>query len=100
MSNEMIKLREWLNKKQISWEDVSDVVDLELMGIPFETYRTHFKYKGHEVSVIHGFGTYGGWSFIDQQDKGLLEMMIDREEPIGYDRRESTRNMRRGSLMR
>lgn len=37
-------------------------------------------------SVIHGYGTYGGFSSIDA-DRGLLEVMsdaINNGEPIGW----------------
>lgn len=40
-------------------------------------YRIHFKYNNKRISVISGFGTYGG-------HMGLLEVMINDREPIGW----------------
>jgi len=78
---EMEKLRKFLDIKNIAWEDCSDP--------HIEIERTRFKIKDKTVSVIHGFGTYGGWNRL-QADKGLLEVMTwednaeDFSDPEGY----------------
>lgn len=79
MCKEMEKLRKALDKNAISWEDASENGILPIT-------RTHFEYKGYEWSVIHGFGTYGGWNSIDP-DAGLLEIMssaVNGGEPLGW----------------
>ena len=80
MTSEMIKLRILLDLNDIAWVDASE--DRHHYSI----YRTHFEHRGYLWSVIHGFGTYGGWSSYSQ-DRGLLEVMseaINGGEPIGY----------------
>lgn len=60
---EMQKLRDWLDENKIPWEDVSeDFCRFNLNKIEHEMWicRTHFNIKGHKVSVINGYGTYGG----------------------------------------
>lgn len=86
MSKEMMKLRKMLTKSGIEWYDCSDPVTTSLNGISLEIYRTKFYYKECAWSVIHGFGTYGGWSSL-KADEGLLELMSDSVnygEPVGY----------------
>ena len=39
--------------------------------------RTHFNIKGDKVSVINGYGSYGGIGLITSNNQGLLEMMCD-----------------------
>lgn len=68
MCEEMKKLREMLDNRNIYWEDKSN------KGL--QIIRTHFYVEGIFCSVIWGFGTYG---FKD----GLLEFMVDKIEPIG-----------------
>lgn len=51
--------------------------------------RTHFEYKGIKVSVINGFGTYGGWAGAngaqkEEDNEGLLEVMVSGSEPCGW----------------
>lgn len=85
MSKEMIKLREMLTKAGIAWEDHSDPFPFCVMGIDLEVYRTKFSYRKYDWSVIHGFGTYGGWSSL-KEDEGLLELMsnaVNYGEPVG-----------------
>ena len=39
------------------------------------------------VSVINGYGTYGGYSVFEHSNKGLLEVMsgiLNDGEPIGF----------------
>jgi hypothetical protein len=62
---EMKKLRNYLDRKEIPWTDRSDT------GI----CRTRFEIGKYEFSVIHGRSTYGG---ID----GLLELAIFDENHV------------------
>lgn len=76
MPEEMDLLRDALYIEGIEWED--DTYD-KSDGFPFldlSIYRTKFVYNGHSCSVISGYGTYGG-------EHGLLELMIDSNDPIG-----------------
>ena len=81
---EMKKLRELLDKRGITWEDASEegaegYKDLWIC-------RTWFNYNGLRVSCINGLGTYGGFGGANPSDGnyGLLEMMIEGFEPIGW----------------
>ena len=79
MCKEMTKLREALTANEITWTDASDEGLLPIT-------RTHFEYKGYKWSVIHGHGTYGGFSLLEP-DAGLLEIMsnaVDDGNPIGW----------------
>ena len=78
MTNEMIKLRDLLDYHNIPWEDYSDPDFLN-----YRIDRTKFHIKHNYYSVVHGFGTYGGWNQ-HQRDYGLLEMQINSEEPMGW----------------
>ena len=95
MCEEMSRLREWLDKKGIEWHDMSAICDyttiekMRILGIDKQyadttIYRTHFDYKGHEISVINGYGTYGGYEPFTDKNYGCLEMMIDENEPLGW----------------
>lgn len=83
MTQEMIKLRELLDEKKIKWWDCSfSGGDTPFVRID----RTHFKYRGFEWSVVHGFGSYGGWSY-NRENEGLLELMseaVNDGEPVGW----------------
>lgn len=51
--------------------------------------RTHFEFKGLKISVINGFGTYGGWfgvnpGMTEDENMGLLEIMIEDSEQVGW----------------
>lgn len=74
--NEMQMFRNYLNESNIHWSDVSD--NLGEIWI----CRTHFNHDGNLVSVIHGYGTYGGFNHWET-DKGLLEVMIGSNVPVG-----------------
>lgn len=76
MPEEMVLLRELLDKKQIYWVD--DTTDRSecFPFLDLSIYRTKFKNNGHSYLVISGYGTYGG-------DYGLLELSIDSKDPIG-----------------
>lgn len=80
MTHEMKLFREMLDAENIEWHDASS----QSYELPMD--RTHFEHRGYFWSVIHGFGSYGGPSFI-QDDEGLLELMSDavnKGEPIGW----------------
>lgn len=71
---EMEILRIFLTEEDIQWVDKSD----ELIC------RTHFDFQKKHYSVINGLGTYGGQMNGSKYNQGLLEVMIDSDEPIGY----------------
>lgn len=79
--SEMEKLRKKLDEKNIEWQNCS-TYPTEM--IKYWICRTHFDYKGHNISVVHGYGSYGGIDFIRNSDEQLLEIMIDGKEPIGH----------------
>lgn len=93
---EMVKLREGLDKRSIAWVDKSDICSkeriemLKSMGFTeeesdFTMYRTHFTYKDHFYSVIFGYGSYGGTNPITSEASGdKLELMIDDNTPKGW----------------
>lgn len=74
---EMQKFRNLLDDAGIEWTDMS-------VGGSLPIEATHFEYKGKIWSVIHGFGTYGGWNNSICDDRGLLEIWDGNEEPIGF----------------
>ena len=85
---EMQKLRKMLEKKGIEWHDNSEVMS-ENKEWPMWICRTYFEYKGVQFSVINGFGTYGGWfganpGTTEKENMGLLEIMIEDNEPVGW----------------
>lgn len=80
MCEEMLKLRKWLDDNQIEWNDHSWHM------ARYKDYyidRTHFNFRSHFFSVINGMGTYGGMVSYGCKNQGLLEVMIDGNEPIG-----------------
>ena len=80
MTKEMEKLRELLDAEHITWHDASR--ESEMCPI----CRTHFGYRGYQWSVIHGYGSYGGYSIITA-DEGLLELMseaVNGGDPVGW----------------
>lgn len=82
---EMQKFRKLLDDKKIEWYDDS----VEINNDDF-ICRTHFEYNGHKISVINGFGTYGGYyganfpSITKEQNLGLLEAMVYEHELAGW----------------
>lgn len=108
MCQEMINLRAKLNILGIQWYDASD--DEEYRKITYklenDSYskffsdcsdvkydihdcgidRTHFNINDIEISVINGYGTYGGYKPHRYSNKGLLEYMDNKKikTPIGY----------------
>ena len=82
--SEMERLRSLLDEAGIEWWDDSE---MDHFSVP-DTYmeRTKFEYRGSSWSVIHGFGSYGGYDRISK-DKGLLELLsvgAGDGSPIGY----------------
>ena len=75
---EMQKLRDWLDDEGIEWYDNSDELEM------FWMVRTKFAVNSTTFSVINGVGSYGGCMFGDSDNQGLLECMIDGNEPYGY----------------
>lgn len=83
---EMNKLRQMLDKKNIPWHDKSEIMS-ENKDWPMWICRTHFEYKGIKFSVINGFGTYGGWfganpGISEEENMGLLELMMDDDNEV------------------
>ena len=97
MCDEMRKLRQKLTERSIEWTDESSLnsdADIEkkrrvLPDIP-ESYldtsmfRTRFIFKGKNWSVINGYGSYGGYDPFKSENEGLLELMIDENDPTGW----------------
>ena len=92
---EMIKLRELLTKYNIEWFDnstiVSDQTIDKLVKLGHEKeycdttiYRTFFKYNDSEISVINGFGTYGGYDPCTGSNNGLLEIWDGKHDIEGW----------------
>lgn len=73
---EMKKLRQMLDEKNIPWHDASDVMSGS-KDWPMWICRTHFEYNGLKISVVNGFGTYGGWD-------GANSGMTEDNEPVGW----------------
>jgi hypothetical protein len=89
---EMQKFRKMLDEKGIEWHDDSEVMS-ESKEWPMWICRTHFEYNGLKFSVVNGFGTYGGWyganpGMTEDKNMGLLEIMIEDNEPVGWLRAE------------
>lgn len=96
--SEMQKLRNYLDGHHIEWVDCStdgDVIIGCMKNAPdfkdsdFSMERTHFIYKDKEWSVIHGYGSYGGWHRVQDKkdDCGMLEVMseaVNKGEPLGW----------------
>lgn len=85
---EMQELRKMLDEKGIEWHDNSEVMS-ESKEQPIWICGTHFEFKGLKFSVINGFGTYGGWyganpRMTEDKNMGLLEIMIEDNEPVGW----------------
>lgn len=78
MCEEMINFRNQLDQKGIKWIDKSDENE------HFVMHRTHFDYDGKLISVINGYGSYGGFSFFSEKNLGLLEVMVGENEPVGW----------------
>jgi hypothetical protein len=79
---EMQKLRDWLDKNNIDWEDASEDFSKDSID-DFWICRTWFEIKGKKFSVINGYGTWGGIRLLDGKNVGLLEIM-GLDDVIGY----------------
>lgn len=97
---EMEKLRKILDEKGIKWEDKSEDWESQFkdMGMRMNHWmcRTHFTLKDDLISVINGAGSYGGFSYWDNKNRGLLELMCSRVndgEPEGFLRAEQVIEM-------
>lgn len=80
-SPEMERLRMMLDYNGLEWADKSDNKIPE-MAIE----RTHLYFGGILCSIIHGYGTYGGYNSFTERDEGLLELMCEKVndgEPLG-----------------
>lgn len=80
-SPEMERLRMLLDYNGLVWADKSDNKIPE-MAIE----RTHLYFGGILCSIIHGYGTYGGYNVYTGHDEGLLELMceeVNGGEPVG-----------------
>lgn len=80
-SPEMERLRMLLDYNGYDWYDKSDNKIPE-MAIE----RTHLYFGEVLCSIIHGYGTYGGYNTYTGHDEGLLELMCEKVnggEPIG-----------------
>lgn len=79
----MLKLRNWLDEKNIEWEDRSE--NFGIKEYEWWICRTHFYLQDRHISVINGCGTYGGFGFIrSPKNEGLLEVMGLFPEVEGY----------------
>ena len=100
MCKEMIKLRKLLTERKIDWQDASLIYPEEKIEMLYQTvgtkldqerqyfdltiYRTHFDVNGTHYSVINGFSTHGGFEPYENKNYGLLECMVDENNPIGW----------------
>ena len=95
LCDEMIKLRNMLDAREITWNDQSTIVSEERLnqlvqdGFPLEycdtsVYRTHFVMLGIQFSVINGYSTYGGYSPSRDKNDGLLELAVLNGEDKVY----------------
>ena len=88
-----------MNNEDIKCEEMAKLVEmLKSYGIGcntnLECFENYYKFittfywqfeknKQTPVSVINGYGTYGGYSSVRPTNAGLLEMRIGESEPIG-----------------
>lgn len=77
---EMQKLRDWLDEREIKWKDNS-TKEPEIIWM----CRTHFTVDDRMFSVINGVGSYGGSNIGCGLNHGKLECWIDEKgEPEGW----------------
>lgn len=110
MCEEMIKLRNYLSDNNIVWLDQSIITPEKMIQYMMRTfkedrafcdttiYRTHFMLNGKLWSVINGFGTYGGFEPYENKNYGLLELMIDKDDPMGWLTADDIINMINGEM--
>lgn len=78
---EMKKLRDWLDVNNVGWFDKSDDFGAKLSPLPdgrdYNPWMCRTKItdtEGKEViSVINGYGSYGGVQYLSGKNQGLLE---------------------------
>ena len=74
----MKKLRSYLDEKKIKWIDQSE--DMESASIDMFICRTWLWLGDRKISVVNGYGTYGGIHPMYNnglKNRGLLEIQID-----------------------
>lgn len=71
---EMKKFRELCDKRKIAWYDASEIINENDY-----ICRT----KGEGFSCINDFNTWGGYLSMMKENKNLLEIMIEENEPVG-----------------
>jgi hypothetical protein len=74
----MQKLRSYLDEKKIKWIDQSE--DMESASIDMFICRTWLWLGERKISVVNGYGTYGGIHPMYNnglKNRGLLEIQID-----------------------
>lgn len=78
--NEMKKLKRWLKDRGVKYECYDDYDQVRAIA------RIHFKINGCKWSCIHGYGTQGGRSCVNEKDPGLLELyaLNRKNDPIGF----------------
>lgn len=76
---EMIKLRQALDERGVKWYDGTDYGTISIC-------RTHTRVNGKMWSIVHGYGTYGGFNVHTLTDAGLLEAwdMETYSSPVGF----------------
>lgn len=85
MTEELIKLKKYLDDRKIEYKDMSDSqIFITYKKDPYGIDRIQLTIKGIKLSIINGFGTYGGIPYLNAPNYGYLEMMINEEEPIGW----------------
>lgn len=80
---EMQKLRSYLDEKKIKWVDQSEDVDSK--NIDMFICRTWLWLGKRKISVVNGYGTYGGIHpmYGDYPNNhGLLEIMVDGMDDV------------------
>ena len=85
---EMKKLRNLLDEKNIPWQDHSEDTTRN-KDWPMWYCRTWFEYKGIKWSAVNGFATYGGWfganpGASEEENLGLLELYNGHDDPKGW----------------
>lgn len=78
---EMKRFREYLDHNNIEWVNVTYSCE---ESEKYNLYRTQFLHKNKKVSVINGYGSYGGFSLLSGKNEGLLEVMIEGSNPVGW----------------
>jgi len=86
---EMQILRDWLDKNKIEWEDASEDTSEDFdedKKYSFWMCRTWFRINGKRISVVNGYGSYGGGvDFLGGENEGLLETMgLIGDDVIGH----------------